>query len=228
MPPGPSAGKARRKVPHRAWGCVPHAPRPRGTPPWESHARPPSRTGSQRSGAAGLSRAKAPAAPPTRHPRKTRGRALRKPGLAEMAAFAFVKPAPPGPPRADRHPSGCKPGLHPGRAGSGEKKGTTQHEGSSHRKQGRDDRAAVGRKGRNDRRRGARRRPAREGHQDQGQLRGRVQPRGGGEPVPGRQGELEGDPGPGRGRRVTDPGNRGALDTFAARRPDGQRRAPRC
>ena len=34
-------------------------PRPRGTPPWESHARPPSRTGSQRSGAAGLSRAKA-------------------------------------------------------------------------------------------------------------------------------------------------------------------------
>lgn len=228
MPPGPSAGKARRKVPHHAWGCAPHAPRPRGTPPWESHARPPSRTGSQRSGAAGLSRAKAPAAPPTRHPRKTRGRALRKPGLAEMAAFAFVKPAPPGPPRADRHPSGCKPGLHPGRAGSGEKKGTTQHENSSHRKQGRDDRAAVGRKGRNDRRRGVRRRPAREGHQDQGQLRGRVQPRGGGEPVPGRQGELEGDPGPGRGRRVTDPGNRGALDTFAARRPDGQRRAPRC
>lgn len=36
-----------------------------------------------------------------------------------------------------------------------------QHESSSHRKQGRDDRAAVGRKGRNDRRRGARRRPAR-------------------------------------------------------------------
>lgn len=33
-------------------------PRPRGTPPWESHARPPSRTGSQRSGAAGLSRAR--------------------------------------------------------------------------------------------------------------------------------------------------------------------------
>ena len=151
-------------------------PRPRGTPPWESHARPPSRTGSHRSGAAGLSRAKAPAAPPTRHPRKTRGRALRKPGLAEMAAFAFVKPAPPGPPRADRHPSGCKPDLHPGRAGSGDKKGTMQHESSSHRKQGRDDRAAVGRKGRNDRRRGARRRPAREGHQDQGQLRGRVQP----------------------------------------------------
>ena len=100
------------------WGCAPHAPRPRGTPPWESHARPPSRTGSQRSGAAGLSRAKAPAAPPTRHPRKTRGRALRKPGLAEMAAFAFVKPAPPGPPRADRHPSGCKPGLRAAATGN--------------------------------------------------------------------------------------------------------------
>ena len=29
-------------------------------------------------------------------------------------------------------------------------------------------------------------------------------------------------------RAIPDPGHRGALDTFAARRPDGQRRAPRC
>ena len=110
-------------------------------------------------------------------------------------------------------------------SGQADQARTTQHEGSSHRKQGRDDRAAVGRKGpqRPPSRREAA--PRAEGASRPGSATRASAASGGGEPVPGRQGELEGVR-PWPGRRVTDPGNRGALDTFAARRPDGRRRVP--
>ncbi len=128
-------------------GAARPMPPPKGTPPWESLCRVlQSRTGSQRSGAAGLSRAEGPGCAAHYDIPAKPGKGPAETGFGGDGGFR-LKPAPPGPTRADRHQADASRAcIRAGRIGR-KKEGTTQHEGSSHRKQGRDDRAAVGRKG---------------------------------------------------------------------------------